>query len=128
MRLLISVLIASSALVWPAKSAEPIPHVVVPFDAAWGRDVFLFSPQRCCSHLQSLDGDEQKKPTLNRGRNANAGAGVAATAGEGTERLAGWVTNSRQAGETMIERPWPSPSVRTAEAAGFVPTDPWPVG
>ena len=42
--------------------------------------------------------------------------------------LAGWLTNSRQAGETMIERPWPSPSARTAEAAGFVPTDPWPVG
>ncbi|MCB4406257.1 hypothetical protein [Synechococcus sp. MU1642] len=36
MRLLITALIASSALAWPAKSAEPIPLVVVPFDAAWG--------------------------------------------------------------------------------------------
>ena len=36
MRLLITVLIASSALAWPAEGAEPIPLVVVPFDAAWG--------------------------------------------------------------------------------------------
>ncbi len=36
MRVLITVLIASSALALPAKSAEPIPLVVVPFDASWG--------------------------------------------------------------------------------------------
>ena len=35
---------------------------------------------------------------------------------------------ARQAGGTLIERPWPSTSARTAEAVGFVPTDPWPVG
>ena len=46
--------------------------------------------------------------------------------------LTGWLYDSlaqaRQAGEALIERPWPSPSARTAEAAGFVPTDPWPGG
>ena len=46
--------------------------------------------------------------------------------------LTGWLCDSlahaRQAGEALIERPWPSPSARTAEAAGFVPTDPWPGG
>ena len=38
MRLLITTLIASSAAVLPipVRSAEPIPLVVVPFDAAWG--------------------------------------------------------------------------------------------
>ena len=46
--------------------------------------------------------------------------------------LTGWLYDSlahaRQAGEALIERPWLSPSARTAEAAGFVPTDPWPGG
>ena len=46
--------------------------------------------------------------------------------------LTGWLYDSlahaRQAGEALIERPWPSPSARTAEAAGFVLTDPWPGG
>ena len=36
MRLLITALIASSALALAAEAAEPIPLVVVPFDAAWG--------------------------------------------------------------------------------------------
>jgi len=45
-----------------------------------GRDVFPFSPQRCYRHLQSLHRVEPAKPTLNQGRNANAGAGVAASA------------------------------------------------
>lgn len=43
-----------------------------------GRDVFPFSPQRCCRHLQSLYRVQEANPTLNQGRNANAGAGVAA--------------------------------------------------
>ena len=43
-----------------------------------GRDVFPFSPQRCCRHLQSLHRVQPAKQTLNQGRNANAGAGVAA--------------------------------------------------
>ncbi len=42
-----------------------------------GRDVFPFSPQGCCRHLQSLPLVQSAKPTLNQGRNANAGAGVA---------------------------------------------------
>ena len=36
MRFLVTALIASSALALPVLSAEPIPLVVVPFDAAWG--------------------------------------------------------------------------------------------
>ena len=48
----------------------------------------------------------------------------AAMAGNGTDCLA----HARQAGGTLIERPWPSPSARTAEAAGFVRTDPWAGG
>ena len=35
MRFLITALVASWALVLPVRSAEPIPLVVVPFDAAW---------------------------------------------------------------------------------------------
>ena len=42
-----------------------------------GRDVFRFSPQRCCRHLQSLYRVQPAKPTLNQGRNADAGAGAA---------------------------------------------------
>lgn len=42
-----------------------------------GRDVFPFSPQGCCRHLQSLHRVQSAKPTLNQGRNANAGAGAA---------------------------------------------------
>ena len=42
-----------------------------------GRDVFPFSPQGCCRHLQSLHRVQPAKSTLNQGRNANAGAGVA---------------------------------------------------
>ena len=42
-----------------------------------GRDVFPFSPQGYCRHLQSLHRVQPAKPTLNQGRNANAGAGVA---------------------------------------------------
>ena len=45
-----------------------------------GRDVFPFSPQGCCRHLQSLHRVQPAKSTLNQGRNANAGAGVAASA------------------------------------------------
>ena len=41
------------------------------------RDVFPFSPQRCCRHLPSLGEAQPSKPTLNQSRNANAGAGVA---------------------------------------------------
>ena len=81
MRLLITVLIVSSALAWPAKSAEPIPLVVVPLDAAWGRDVFPLSPQRCCLHLQSLYRVREANPTLNQGRNANAGDAAAVERG-----------------------------------------------
>jgi hypothetical protein len=43
-----------------------------------GRDVFPFSPQRCCRHLQSLHRLQPANPTLNQGRNANAGAAAAA--------------------------------------------------
>ena len=89
-----------------------------------GRDVFPFSPQRCCRHLQSLYRVQEANPTLNQGRNAKPGAAAAAIAGNGTDCLA----PDRQACETLIERPWPSTSARTAEAAGFVPTDPWPGG
>lgn len=46
-----------------------------------GRDVFPFSPQGCCRHLQSLHRVQLAKPTLNQGRNANAGAGVAVERG-----------------------------------------------
>ena len=77
MRLLITVLIASSALAWPAKSAEPIPPWWFPSMPHGGRDVFPFSPQGCCRHLQALHRVQTAKPTLNQGRNANAGAGVA---------------------------------------------------
>ena len=49
---------------------------------------------------------------------------LAVMAGNRTDCLA----HARQAGGTLIERPWPSPSARTAEAAGFVRTDPWPGG
>ncbi len=51
MRVLITVMIASSAWSWPSKSAEPIPLVVVPFVPHESRDVFPFSPQRCCRNL-----------------------------------------------------------------------------
>ena len=51
----------------------------------------------------------------------------AAMAGNGTDWLSDSLSNARQAGETLSKRFWPSPSARTAEAAGFVPTDPWPV-
>ena len=46
-----------------------------------GRDVFPFSPQGYCRHLHSLHRVQPAKPTLNQGRNANAGAGVAAERG-----------------------------------------------
>ncbi|MCP4510200.1 MAG: hypothetical protein GY826_27825 [Fuerstiella sp.] len=36
MRLLITVLVASCALSFPVRSAEPIRLVIVPFDAKWG--------------------------------------------------------------------------------------------
>ena len=41
-----------------------------------------------------------------------------------------WLADSptpEQAGGTLIS-PWPSTSAKTAEAVGFVPTDPWPGG
>ena len=42
-----------------------------------GRDVFPFSPQGCCRHLQSLYRALEANPKLTQGRNADAGAGAA---------------------------------------------------
>ncbi|MDC3009808.1 hypothetical protein OAZ06_02460 [Synechococcus sp. AH-736-G20] len=42
-----------------------------------GRNVFPFSPQRCCRFLQSLHRVQPAKSTPNQGHNANAGAGAA---------------------------------------------------
>ena len=36
MRFLITAFIAFCSFAWPARSAEPVPLVVIPFDAAWG--------------------------------------------------------------------------------------------
>ena len=46
MRLLITALIAASAAVLPVpvRSAQPIPLVVVPFDAAWGSRLLPVQP------------------------------------------------------------------------------------
>ena len=43
-----------------------------------GRDVFPFSRQGCCRHLQSLYRALEANPKLTQGCNADAGAGAAA--------------------------------------------------
>ncbi|WP_041435055.1 hypothetical protein [Synechococcus sp. CC9605] len=72
MRLLITALIASSALALPAKSAEPIPLVVVPFDASWGsrrlpvQPAALLPPPPVPEVKQSSEARAEPKPRRQR--------------------------------------------------------------